>query len=33
MLAVHGAMNKVGAFFTRLVPRQTASSIAARLNR
>ncbi len=33
VLAVHGAMNKVGAFFTRFVPRQTASSIAAGLNR
>ena len=32
VLAVHGLMNKVGVFFTRLVPRQVASGIAAQLN-
>lgn len=32
VLAVHGLMNKVGVFFTRLVPRRVASSIAAQLN-
>lgn len=33
VLSVHGALNKVGVFFTRLVPRQTASSIAAQMNK
>ena len=33
VLAVHGAMNKVGVFFTRLIPRQTVSGIAAELNK
>lgn len=32
VLAVHGLMNKVGVFFTRLVPRRVASGIAAQLN-